>query len=170
MAAVRERKRQHMTTGLTLDSFKKFMQQMGCTGLADLSSRLFQTFIYPPNMDAANILQQPSTRVTFEEFVNGCKCALSYRNPGKRIRSIFNFYDIDRTGCIDRGQLHRGLKHAPSIELQRDPELRQNKVLSLVKKIWIAAEASAVDTLSSKDFCRLAKQFPELTELFDLGL
>ena len=170
--------------GLTVENFQEFMNQVGCTVVPDLSHRLFRLMVYPADMDSESIMRRPCSRITFEQFVNGCKSALSCRNPGVRIRSIFNFYDSTRTGWIDKGQLYRGLVHSPSFQLQRDndyPAPCQDRVLMLVGHIWVAFQkftksdpentvAASTDSMSVKDFCRLAIQFPELTELFDLQL
>ena len=170
--------------GLTLANFQEFMIQVGCTVVPDLSLRLFRLMVYPVDMDSESIMRRTCSRITFEQFVNGCKSALSCRNPGVRIRSIFNFYDSTRTGWIDKGQLYRGLVHSPSFQMQRDsdyPAPCQDRVLMLVGQIWVAFQqftkanpentvAASTDSMSVKDFCRLAIQFPELTELFDLQL
>ena len=177
-AAVRQRKRQQSTTGLTLESFHKFMRQIGCTAVPDMVQRLFHVMVYPCSMSAASIMQQPCSRVSYEQFVNGCKYTLSCRYPEKRIRCIFNFYDQARSGGIDKGQLYRGLVYVPSIQIRSEnPEQRRNAVLALVCKVWTAfhellkaTTGPASEFISLKQFGCLAVQFSELTELFDLGL
>jgi len=177
-AAVRQRTRQQSTTGLSLECFYEFLRQIGCTANPDMAQRLFRVMVYPCNMSAASIMQRPCSRVSYEQFVNGCKYTLSCRYPDKRIRCIFNFYDQARSGGIDRGQLYRSLVYVPSIQnLSENPEQRRNAVLALVCKVWTAfhelLEATtgpASEFISLKQFSCLAVQFSELTELFDLGL
>lgn len=163
--------------GLQVEAFQELLSQIGCQMTDDLTRRVFRMMIYPPHMDAVTIVKLPRYQLSFKQFMNGCQTIFSCgskfsRNGSKRLKAIFNFYDFDRLGSIDRGHLYRGLLYAPQYQ-QHSASKRQETVLDLVKMVWKAMddpEDWSKDAMSFSGFCRISKLFPQLTELFDLFL